>query len=200
MSNKDSLADTIVPRSDQLNADNLLCGPITVTVKSVKRGDNQQPVVIEIDGGHQPYKPCKGMRRVLIAAWGDKGADWVGKSMTLFCNPEVIYGGVKVGGIQISHLSHIESDTAFNLTVSRGKRVPFLVKKLVMPSEQPKPKQAATVKEKYAAAEQSLRTANQENWLKFMKHVKDHNLFSAEQKAALVVIGDGRGRELGLVS
>lgn len=127
----DSLADTIVPKSDQLNADDLLTGPITVKVESVKRGDKEQPVVIGIDGGRQPYKPCKSMRRVLIAAWGDKGSDWVGKSMTLYCDPGVVFGGVKVGGIRISHLSHIDSDRVFMLTATRGKKAEFTVKRLV---------------------------------------------------------------------
>lgn len=126
----DSLKDTIVPKSDQLNADDLLVGPITVTVESVKRGESkEQPVVIGIKD-RMPYKPCKSMRRVLIAAWGDKGADWVGKSMTLYCDPNVVFGGVKVGGIRISHLSHIESDRSFMLTATRGKKAEFLVKRL----------------------------------------------------------------------
>ena len=128
--NDDSLQDTIIPKSDQLNADDLLCGPITVTVESVKRGDKEQPVHIGIGKDRQPYKPCKSMRRVLIAAWGDKGADWVGRSMTLYCDPSVSFGGVKVGGIRISHLSHIESDRTLMLTTARGKRAEFHVKRL----------------------------------------------------------------------
>lgn len=133
----EELRASIVPKSDQLNADSLLAGPITVTVESVKAGDKEQPVVIGIGPDHQPYKPCKSMRRVLIAAWGDKGADWKGKSMTLFCDPSVSWAGVKVGGIRISHLSHIES-TTFMLTTKRGKREEFKVAKLV-PNEDPVP-------------------------------------------------------------
>lgn len=131
MSDDDSLKDTIIPNSNQLNADDLLCGPITVTVESVKRGDKDQPVHIGIGKDRQPFKPCKSMRRVLIAAWGDKGADWVGRSMTLYCDPSVSFGGVKVGGIRISHLSHIDGDRTFMLTTTRGKRGEFHVKKLV---------------------------------------------------------------------
>jgi hypothetical protein len=149
----DSLADTITPRSDQLNADDLLCGPITVKVTSVKRGDAVQPVIIGIDGDRQPYKPCKSMRRVLIAAWGDKGADWVGKSMTLYCDPSVVFGGVRVGGIRISHLSHIPNDTTFLLTTARGKRGEFPVKRL----DDAKPKRSSD--ELYAAAKGKLEKA-----------------------------------------
>ena len=80
----ESLKDTIAPKSDQLNADDLLTGPMTVQITSVSRGNSEQPVVIGISGGYQPFKPCKSMRRVMISIWGDNGAEWIGQSMTLF--------------------------------------------------------------------------------------------------------------------
>ena len=129
MNDTDTLRDTIIPKSDQLNYDDLIAGPITVRITAVKRGTAEQPVSIEIEG-HQPYKPCKGMRRVLIAAWGEKGSAWVGRSMTLFGEPSVKYGGVAVGGIQVSHLSDIHAAVTIKLTVSRGKRVDFTVQPL----------------------------------------------------------------------
>lgn len=126
-----SLGDTIVPKSDQLNADDLLVGPITVEVVDVKRGDTQeQPISIKIDGGRQPYKPCKSMRRVLIAAWGDDGKKWIGHRMTLYCDPEVKFGGVKVGGIRISHMTGIRGRMAVMLTTTRSKRSEYLVEEL----------------------------------------------------------------------
>ena len=107
MSNVASLKDTIVPKSDQLNAEQLLSGSMTITVTEVKRGSSdEQPVILHYQGDNgRPYKPCKTMRKVLIFAWGDDGREWVGKTMTLYCDPEVKFGGVKVGGIRISHLS-----------------------------------------------------------------------------------------------
>ena len=127
----DSLKNTIEPKSDQLNYDDLLTGPITVTVVSVKRSTSQdQPIDIHIDG-HRPYRPCKSMRRVLISAWGDKGADWIGKSMTLYGDPSVKFGGIAVGGIRISHLSDIDSpEISFMLTTSRSKKAGYMVKRL----------------------------------------------------------------------
>lgn len=130
MSDVEMLRDTITPKSDQLNADSLLAGPITVTVTDVRRGTSEQPIDILITGGHQPWKPCKSMRRILISAWGENGKAWIGKSMTLYCEPSVKFGGVAVGGIRVSALSHIESDLAISLTTTRGKRSPFTVKKL----------------------------------------------------------------------
>lgn len=128
----DSLRDTIAPKSDQLNADDLLTGPITVTVTCVRRGSPDQPVIVAINGGYQPYKPCKSMRRVMINAWGDKGSDWVGKSMTLYCDPTVKFGGVAVGGIRISHMSHIPGKMGIMLTVTRARRSEFIVQPLVV--------------------------------------------------------------------
>lgn len=130
MNDVTSLRDTVVPKSDQLNADTLLAGPITVTVTDVRRGTADQPIDIHITDGHQPWKPCKSMRRALISAWGDNGKDWIGKSMTLYCDPSVKFGGVAVGGIRVSHMSDIQSDLSLSLTATRGKRTPHLIKKL----------------------------------------------------------------------
>lgn len=130
MNDTENLADTIKPKSDQLNADDLLTGPITVVVKNVTRGPVDQPVHVHVDG-HQPYKPCKTMRRVLIAAWGANGHDWIGRSMTLFCDATVVFGKSRVGGIRISHLSHIDGVKSMLLTHSRGRKAEFTVHPLV---------------------------------------------------------------------
>jgi hypothetical protein len=126
------LRDTIVPKSDQLNAEQLLGGPITVTVTDVRRGGGEeQPVVVHYEGeGGRPYKPCKSMRKILVFAWGPDGNDWVGRSMTLFNRPDVKFGGEEVGGIRISHLSHIDKDIAVALTATRGRKEQTRIKRL----------------------------------------------------------------------
>ena len=155
MNDVSSLRDTIAPKSDRVNADDFMAGPETVTITAVKRGDADTPVAVHIEG-RKPYYPCKSMRRVLISAWGDNGADWVGKSMTLFTDPSVKFGGVAVGGIRISHLSHIERDLALSLTATRGKRTPYTVRKLA--ATQPAP--AATYPaDQFAAKLPAMRQA-----------------------------------------
>lgn len=124
------LSDTIKPKSDQLNADDLISKPLTVTIERVTRADGDQPVALFLQGDYMPYKPCKSMRRVLVAAWGNDGKAWEGRSMTLYCDPEVMFGGVKVGGIRISHLSDIERDLSLMLTTTRSKRKQYTVRKL----------------------------------------------------------------------
>lgn len=127
-----NLRDTITPKSDQLNADDLIGTEKTITVTGVKRGDSaDQPVSIHYQGDDgRPFKPCKSMRRVLIHCWGDDGHAWVGRSMRLYCDPEVKFGGVKVGGIRIRALSDIEGTQRLSLTITRAKRMPYKVEPL----------------------------------------------------------------------
>lgn len=132
MSDIANLRDTIVPKSDQLNAEQLIGAPMTITVTDVRRGmTDEQPIIISFEGDQgRPYKPCKSMRKVLVFAWGEDGRQWIGRSMTLFNNPEVMFGGVKVGGIRISHLTDIERDIALSLTKTRGKKEQFVIQRL----------------------------------------------------------------------
>ena len=122
------LTETIAPKSDQLNADDLISGPVTVTVTEVRKGSVEQPVdvlVAEFPG--RAYRPSKSMRRVLVAAWGKEASAYVGRRLTLYRDPEVTFGRDKVGGIKISHLSHLNLPVKVALTVTRGKRAPHTV-------------------------------------------------------------------------
>ena len=138
MSDVSNLRDTIAAKSSQLNADDLLGISKTITVTAVKRSNSpDQPVDIHFEGDDgKPYKPCKTMRKALVFAWGENGRDWVGRSMTLFNDPEVKFGGIKVGGIRISHMSHIEQTMAVNLTASKGKRTTVTIHKLAAAKQQ----------------------------------------------------------------
>ena len=132
MSDIANLRDTIIPKSDQLNAEQLLAGPMTITITDVRRGaTDDQPVILDYEGdAGRPYKPCKSMRKVLIFAWGEDGRQWIGRSMTLYNDPSVKFGGVAVGGIRISHMSHIDRDISLSLTATKGKKEPRIIKRL----------------------------------------------------------------------
>lgn len=127
-----NLKDTIVPKSDQLNADQLIGGPITITVTAVRRGSgDDQPVVVHYENeAGRPYKPCLTMRKVLIFAWGEDGSQWTGRMLTLYNKRDVKWGGVEVGGIRISHISHVQADVKLSLAVTRGKKEPIIIKRL----------------------------------------------------------------------
>jgi hypothetical protein len=135
------LTESIAPRSDQLNADDLISGPVTVTIHEVVPGLAEQPVdvrLVEFPG--RAYRPSKSMRRVMVMAWGVDAATYTGRRLTLYRNPEITFGKDKVGGIEISHLSHIEKPLTVALTATRGKRKSFSVKPLPdAPKQAPQP-------------------------------------------------------------
>jgi len=128
------LSTTIAPKSDQLNADDLIAGPKTITVTKVRGcSEPEQPVAVHFEGDDgKPYKPCKSMRRVMVNTWGADGSTYAGKSMTLYRDEGVMFGGIKVGGIRISHMSHIDREITMALTATRAKRTPYTVKPLRM--------------------------------------------------------------------
>lgn len=126
------MSSVITPKSDQMNADDLIAGPKTIRVASVEiRGGAEQPVAIRYDGdGGKPYKPCKSMSRLLVFAWGADAKRYVGRSLTLYRDPSVKWGGMEVGGIRISHMSDIEKTFVLSLTATKGQRKPYTVKPL----------------------------------------------------------------------
>jgi len=128
------LSRTVIPKSDQTNADDLIAGPRTITVTAVKMlSSEEQPVGISYEGDDgKPYKPCKSMRRVLIAAWGADGAQYVGRSMTIYLDRAVTWGGAEVGGIRISHLSHIGRRMTMALTATKKSRKAYVVDPIVV--------------------------------------------------------------------
>lgn len=128
------LRPTIVPKSDQLNAEQLLGGPMTLTVTNVQVSSSpEQPVVVHYESENgRPFRPCKTMRKLLVFAWGPDGNEWAGKSMTVYNDPAVKFGGDEVGGIRISHLSHIPKAIEVSLTSTRGKKALYRVALLEM--------------------------------------------------------------------
>ena len=127
------VSKTIAPKSDQLNADDLISGAKTIKIREVRgTTDANQPISIFFEGDeNKPYKPCKSMRRVLVKAWGSEGLEYVGKSLTLYRDEAVVFGGVQVGGIRISHMSDIDAPLTIALSESRAKRKPYTVNPIV---------------------------------------------------------------------
>lgn len=124
----------IAPKSDQINADSLLGGSLTITITAVSiKPGTEQPVTISYDGdAGKPYRPCKSMARVMVQCWGPDANAYVGRSMTLYCDPTVTWGGMAVGGIRISHMSDIQGAQKMALTATKGSKKVFVVKPLVI--------------------------------------------------------------------
>lgn len=127
------MSQVIAPKSDQQNADDFVGGPKTFTIERVEiKPVPDQPVSIFLRGENRPWKPCKSMSRLLVAAWGADANQYAGRSVTLCRDPSVKWGGMEVGGIRISHMSHIERGMIIALTKTKGQRAPYTVKPLAV--------------------------------------------------------------------
>lgn len=133
------VSETLAPKSDQLDAVDLLDGPRIFTVQetSVRLGDDQ-PVSIRLVEFPRVWRPSKNMRRILAFAWGRDSRAWAGKQMELFCDPAVKFGGDAVGGTRIKSLSDIGGKPIkIPLLISKGKTAVVTVQPL---KEAPRPK------------------------------------------------------------
>ncbi len=119
----------IIPKSDQISADDLIAGPLTITIEKVTvRPGTEQPVTINYDGdGGRPFKPCKSMARVMVAGWGPDANAYVGRALTLYRDPSVKWGGMEVGGIRISHMTDLPKRMTMALTQTKGSKKLFTV-------------------------------------------------------------------------
>lgn len=125
------VSSTIQANSQQMNADDIIGKPITVKITKVSLLAGDQPISIHYEGDDgKPWKPCKSMRRVLVGVWGSDGNAYVGRSLTLYRDDTVTFGGQAVGGIRISHMSHIEQAITMSLTATKKSKKPFTVKPL----------------------------------------------------------------------
>ncbi len=135
------MSSAIVPKSDQINADDLIGGEMTITIREVQiKGGQEQPVSIYFDGSDKAFRPCKSMSRVLVAAWGADAKKYVGRTLQLYRDPTVKWGGLEVGGIRIRAMTDIDGPMTMALTATKGSRKPYTVHPLA--SAAPKPDKA----------------------------------------------------------
>jgi len=116
---------TIEKKTDQLNYEDFLGGITrTVTIAGVKKGTKEQQYDIAIEGDQRVWRPAVTVLKLLVAAWTDDASQWAGRRATLYGDPNVMFGREKVGGIRVSHLSHLPGNKPLtvNLTETRGKR------------------------------------------------------------------------------
>lgn len=129
------IADSLIPKSDQLNAEHFLTGPRVYTIERVVRGaSDEQPVQVLLrESPGKPWRACKSMRRVLALLWGRDPREWVGRRIELYRDPAVRFGGMDTGGIRIKAMSDIGPKyREVALTVTRGKRALYRVEPLTV--------------------------------------------------------------------
>jgi hypothetical protein len=132
--NEVNMLGTVVPKSNQLNADDLVGGQTkTIKISKVSGSPSQeQPVAISYEGDNRkPYMPCKSMRRVIIHCWGPDSKDYIGRSLTLFRDDNVLFGGIVVGGLRISHMTNISGPITIALTATQKTRKPYTVQPMI---------------------------------------------------------------------
>lgn len=148
---------TTEPRSDQWNADDFIGGPRTFTIAGVKTGSAEQKYDIElVEGEGRVWRPPLTVLRLLVAAWGDDATIWPGRRVRLYRDAEIQFGRDKVGGIRVSHLSHIDKPLSIMLTSTRGKRANHTVQPL---PEATKDERIEALKAEWRAADADRRAA-----------------------------------------
>ena len=132
------ISKALVAKSDQLNASDLTGAPIVATITAVRRGDAVKPVIVDLAGmDGRPWKPSKGMLRVIANGWGTESDAWVGRSVKLVNNPEVIYAGEAVGGVEVIAMSNIDKPFTIPVRISQKKVKQHTVAVLSEPSTEP---------------------------------------------------------------
>jgi len=154
------ISDTLAPKSDQLDAIELLGNPRTFTIANVSKGNAEQPVQIALAEFSRVWRPGKSMRRVLAACWGTDASVYIGRRVTLYCDETVTFGNDVVGGTRISHLSHIDGVKRIPLLVSRKKSATFTVQPLkdAAPAD-PNAARIAELKDEWRSADAERRQA-----------------------------------------
>lgn len=128
------MSAVIVAKSDQWNADDFVEGPRTFTIEDVQiRPGTEQPVQIKLAGTNKFFRPCKTVSRILVAAWGADANVYRGRSVTLYTDSGVTWGGMKVGGIRVSHMSHIAVPLVIALQEKKGSRKMTTIQPLKVP-------------------------------------------------------------------
>lgn len=125
------MTESLAPKSDQLDAVDLLGGPRTFTIEKVTRHNAEQPFSFHLAEFPRVWRPGKSMRRVIANAWGPKASAYVGQRVTLYCDPSVQFGGEAVGGTRISHMSGIgDKPLKVPLLIKKGRSGMFTVQPL----------------------------------------------------------------------
>lgn len=84
-----------------------LMGPTTVKITKVDvqeiKGEhgNEQKAVLHFSSGLKPMVLNKGNGICLMEAYGDESDGWIGKAVEIYVDPNVMYGGKRVGGLRL---------------------------------------------------------------------------------------------------
>lgn len=115
------IAHTLVAKSDQLNAVDIIGAEKLLTITKVDVKENDVWVHYEGQAG-RPWKTSLTGRRILAALWGTESSKWVGETVAVHCDPTVVYAGEEVGGIRPHAATGIETTQTIKLKEKRGPK------------------------------------------------------------------------------
>lgn len=129
------MSTTIIAKSDQINAADLIGITKTITIREVKiKPGEDQPVSVYFEGDQKAFRPCKGVRRLMVRVWGPDASRYVGQSMTLFQDPTVTWAGKPEGGIRVSHMTGLSKPIVESMRTSRAATKPYEILPLQAPT------------------------------------------------------------------
>lgn len=133
----DDVTQYIQPKSDQLNADDLIGGDLIAKIESVSITGGEQPISVKLEGFTRVWKPCKTASRIMASVWGTKSSAWIGQHVRIFNDQTVTWAGVAVGGIRINGMSGISAPKSIPVSKSKGKRVIYVIEPIVKEAKAP---------------------------------------------------------------
>lgn len=90
-----------------IKKDDLAAGPQRFTIQGVSKttfeAKNGQPAedVLQLELDERQFSLNKTNIKILIGAHGGKTDGWIGKSVILYVDPNVMFGGRLVGGVRV---------------------------------------------------------------------------------------------------
>lgn len=128
------ISQLIEPDSDEMVAADLIGSPpqvftITEVTETVREG-GKRVASIQLEGFPRPWRPGKGMSRVMADNWGRETQQWIGRRVELYGDPDVYFGKEKTGGVRISRLSHIGAPRTTRVNPRGGKNASWTVQPL----------------------------------------------------------------------
>lgn len=139
------ISQLITPDSDEMVAADLIGSPPQVftiaEVTETVREKGKRVANIRLEGFPRPWRPGKGMSRVMADNWGRETQGWIGKQVELYGDPDVFFGAEKTGGVRISRLSHISAPKTTRINPRSGRNSSWTVQPLpgTTATEQPAP-------------------------------------------------------------
>ena len=148
------ISHTLLAKSDQLNAADIMGAEKILTITSVDVKSGDQPVTVHYDGeSGRPWKPCLTVRRILSQIWTTDSGKWVGQSVAVHRDATVKWAGEPHGGIRPHAATGLDSTLIVKLKEERGgKPKAFEIKPLRMSGAGPKSEPVQFSMEAYGRA------------------------------------------------